>query len=426
LVIPRSGFSVAVALSARHGECRLDHRHIGFPRGVAVMIGAAVWAAVLLAPAAGGTSPDPKALAIPPAEVARARELIGKLGDDVYHVREQATRDLYKMGRLALPAVERALSTATDPEVKARCEWLLPKAVAADHKARLDTFLADADGKFEHDLAGWNELAKVTGNSKPARELFVEMIKNKTNAELLAAARTPEVLGPKIVARRMELYNRVFRFTPDGKREPPTVPEMAATLLVETLAAATTDRRYYFAPYYVLQQPGMREAVQGEKADAFRKLVVHWLNSRTDPQELSQAMNLVATLNLKEANATTFAAKVIETAGALPYNKMQAATVLAKSGDKAHLPRLRKLFGDATAQTVFRGGAANRIEVKTCDVALAMSLVLTGQNPKDYGFDVQSPNEAARYTWTNFTLPSDERRQAAFIRWVFWEVKQKK
>ena len=108
----------------------------------------AVWATLLaLLPAARGASPDPKSLAIPVRELSRAQDLAGRLGDNVFQVREQATRELCKMGRLALPAVEQALAKATDPEVRARCEWLLPKALADDSKARLDTFLADADGK---------------------------------------------------------------------------------------------------------------------------------------------------------------------------------------------------------------------------------------------------------------------------------------
>ena len=103
---------------------------------------------------AGGVSPDPKDLAIPPQELSKARELIKRLGSEIYREREEAHAELAKMGRLARPALVEAAASDADPEVRYRCSRLLPKAGADDLKARLDTFLADTESKYEHDLAG--------------------------------------------------------------------------------------------------------------------------------------------------------------------------------------------------------------------------------------------------------------------------------
>src|SRR6478735_7468077 len=101
-----------------------------------------------------GTSPDPKDLAIPANEIARARELIKRLGSEVYKEREEAQAELAKMGRLARSVLAEAATSDSDPEVRYRCARLLPKAGADELRARLETFLADTTNKYEHDLPG--------------------------------------------------------------------------------------------------------------------------------------------------------------------------------------------------------------------------------------------------------------------------------
>ena len=114
-----------------------------------------------LAVPAAGSSPDPKRLAVPPEDMLKAQELVRQLGSDDFPVRESAHDRLAKMGRLAKPALGTALASNPDPEVRSRCRELMPRAAAADLKARLATFLADTDGKFEHDLSRWNEFQAV-------------------------------------------------------------------------------------------------------------------------------------------------------------------------------------------------------------------------------------------------------------------------
>jgi hypothetical protein len=395
----------------------------------------AVWTAVLtLTAAAFATSPDPKSLAIPESELAKARELAAQLGDKVFAVREKATRELFKMGRAALPAVEQTLASATDPEVRARCEWLLPRALADDNKARLDTFLADVEGKYDHDLPGWTELARVIGADKPARELFIEMVQQKENADLLAALRSSELLGQRLLARRVELYNRMYGFNPERTRIPPTASELAALVLAEVCnTAELSDRRYYYATFSALQQPGMREALS--RGEAFRKLVAHWLDSRTDPAEQTAAMNTAGMLNLKEIPVTTLALRVLSQAEGdkpaavvAPYTKTQALGILARSGDKAHLGTLRKYFGDEGELVTirFNNGVNQQIKMKVGDFALAMAVVLIGEQPKDYGFDVQNAAGTMTYHYYNYSFPTDERRHFAHLKWAFRELREKK
>ena len=90
-----------------------------------------------------------------------------------YREREEAHAELAKMGRLARPAPLEAAASDPDPEVRFRCSRLLPKAGADDLKARLDTFLADTEGKYEHDLPGLKQFRKPSAGREGPR-LFVE------------------------------------------------------------------------------------------------------------------------------------------------------------------------------------------------------------------------------------------------------------
>src|SRR5579884_168356 len=127
--------------------------------GFALLVGAA--AAGPLAAA----SPNPKDLAVPADQVSRAQGLVRKLASDAFWEREEAQEELAKMGRLAKPVLARAAVADPDPEVRCRCRLLLPRAAAEDLRVRVETFLADTQGKFEHDLPGWNQFRKAVPNS---------------------------------------------------------------------------------------------------------------------------------------------------------------------------------------------------------------------------------------------------------------------
>ena len=159
------------------------------------------------APAApSGPSPDPNSLAIPAAELSKARALVQRLGNEQFPEREKADLALARMGRLARPALLEGASTDPNPEVRARCADLLPKANALDLKARLDAFLADADGTYEHDLPGWNQFRAAVRNDwaflgyplradrsldKAARAVFAEVIASPANRAVVMAAGGP-------------------------------------------------------------------------------------------------------------------------------------------------------------------------------------------------------------------------------------------
>ncbi|MFO0825734.1 MAG: hypothetical protein U0792_21880 [Gemmataceae bacterium] len=169
--------------------------------------------------------PGPKDLAIPPQELSKARELVRKLGSELYREREEAHAELVKMGRLARFCAAQAAISDADPEIRFRTSRLLAKAGADELAARLATFLADKDGKYEHDLPGLKQFRKVVGTDEKARALFVELVQSPANLEVLQALDRNATEGGRAISdRRTLMFSKMQHRNFGGKVVQPRQP----------------------------------------------------------------------------------------------------------------------------------------------------------------------------------------------------------
>jgi hypothetical protein len=90
-------------LSARPGRATPNR----FAPFVAVTLGMLCEAGLSLA-----GFPDPSPWVVSPDQTARARELVHHLGSPDYRRRERASRELQRLGRLALPALTEGVTTS--------------------------------------------------------------------------------------------------------------------------------------------------------------------------------------------------------------------------------------------------------------------------------------------------------------------------
>ncbi|HJZ55931.1 MAG TPA: hypothetical protein VKE74_13260, partial [Gemmataceae bacterium] len=322
-----------------------------------------VWG-LIAAAGASAASPDPRDLAIPPAELARAKELVRRLGSEDYKDREAAQGELAKMKRLARPVLAEAAAADPSPEVRSRAARLLPKAEADELQARIDTFLADAEGKFEHDLPAWKSFRGVVGTDKPSRDLYVEMLHSPANLDLLVALDQPEAEAAKAIAdRRMTIYLRLyphaFGRVPPGTRpipsQPPSVADVAALLFAEVLVDAKHIPRAAFfmqiSAAAFLQQPAAMSAATGSgtpSGEAFKRLLAKWFETRTHPDDLSN-YNLINAANMFRTypETTPLLRRVVMTDGVIGYQKSQALMFLIQRNGKDEQAFLRSLvIGD--------------------------------------------------------------------------------
>jgi hypothetical protein len=409
-------------------------------RFLAILVGG------LFAASASGASPDPKDLTIPPEELSKARELVHKLGSEVFRDREDANAELLKMGRKARQALLEAASSDPDPEVRFRCSRLLPHAGADDLKARLDTFLADADGKFDHDLPGLKQFRKLVGGDEKARSLFVEVIKSPYNLELLQAVERGDTEGGRAIAdRRALMYSNLQHRNVGGRIVQPTpipLSDIACLLFAEALVPSKDIPRTgiwaYVTGVTFLQQPPSNEVLQNGNnkphADAYKRIVASWLETRDDVQDLNQLPYIAGQLLKGFPQSNTLLRRIMTTEGVQGYAKGQAMQYLVQDKGKDEIPFLKKLLTDDTMVTQVWFQMPNQPnqppQMHQClvrDVALAHLIILTGQKMPDYGYSFppnSNPGAGQPAAYGNYAFTTDEARSAALVKFGFWQLRR--
>jgi hypothetical protein len=405
-------------------------------------------------------SANPANLKIKPSDTALAMTYVEQLGNTSYRIREQARRDLTKMGRRALHALTQGLNSS-DTETRVVCELLLPAAESQEMEARVQTFLADAKGEYEHELPGWARFRFVAGDNPFTRQLFVAVVKNPRNFPLLQAmkeipdqqlpslaglasgivfahperpstSRYPQVLND----RRISLYQQHMEQMPNGgiRQTTPTVSDHAFLMLAESLVS---ERETNWNPisYQLiswLYQQQLRDAALGnsEYKASYRDIFMNWVETRDGVNNLSQMVNLAQNLNLGTPMIGRLAGRMLTLPNNQPWTKANAVSLLARHKCVDRISLIRQTFDDE-AVVVNAQPMNNQPEIQVRDIALAMTLLLTNQDPKNYGFAMQHPQEQMRFNYTNYRFTDDgkdrstvDKRMAAFQKWREWEANQ--
>jgi hypothetical protein len=353
----------------------------------------------------------------PPEEQAPA--LVRQLGAADFAQREIATDALMKIGPAAKAALLAGAKDA-DPEVSYRSERLLVTILEEDFKARLAGFVADKEGKQEHDLPGLARFRKMLGNDPTTRDLYVEMA--NANRQLLEEAEAnPKGAGARHSGEAQRLMFRAFGQIPADRR-PVTFPEVAVLLFVAADPNVTVVDQSRQFMLNLLYQPAFQQTVQnGPRSDAAKKLLGAFMLQASGPMS-QQFLQLAIQYKIKEG--VDLAVKLIKDKD---YAFGQSITTIGKLGGKEHLPILVPLLKNDTALTGQFNFNGKMIRTEVRDVALAMSVALQGQSIKDFGFEfLQGNNEAAYVSPILLGFENKEKRDAAFKKYQDWLDKQEK
>ena len=416
--------------------------------------------ALLLASLPGvAASPDPATLRVSAEDTARARALVRRLGSDIFRDRDDATRELAALGRRARAALEEARSDP-DPEVSARVNHLLPRAALDEMGARVATFLADAEARYEHDIPGWPKFRVALGDDAASRDLFAELLADRANYDILTrlggapAALTPGLtalaggtaalrvesaapagLRAAAAARRQILHSKMN--PSQAERAEGTVPrwpspaEFALILLAEsdapepespTYGTALSAAQHFYAP-------GVKESITGnhKHSAALRQLTWRWLDARVGPGMPPVAIG--AHLQLDPARLADFAARTLRKLTPNAYDRVAAINAIGQAGGRAHLGALTAVFADE--RPYFNQANLGGFDIRVCDFALATALEATGQKPTDYGLSAHPAAKFLRRAGSNsYYFESDaagtagKKSQAAFEKWRAFEAAQ--
>ncbi|HLW68015.1 MAG TPA: hypothetical protein VKS79_22040 [Gemmataceae bacterium] len=379
-----------------------------------------------------GVSAEPKPA--PSAEQTKAEGLVRALGDPSYKVREQAGHDLLQLGRVAFPALQQGL-VDDNPEIRSRCRRLWPIIFEMDLQARLTNFLADTEGKQTHDLPGWSRFRKLVGDDRAARELFAKMLRADGTLLEQAENRPDEFSPDRLVVRALQLQQlannpRANLKVSAGEGDYALLLFLSANPKVQsTMAAAQQIGTVFY-------QPLLRQMLlSGDHVEVMRKLVIAWFEVNVEHSAtVIHQMSYVATqVGMKEL--APLALKVALRKEVAPFTRGTALTVVGRVGNKEQIAAIEPLLADNTVVTNFMvrqgvvgpGGAANN-QVRTSqigDVALAMTIHLSGQKPADFGYDMINTNPNAMFSAHYLGFVDDAARSDARRKWKEWVDKNK-
>ena len=365
-------------------------------------------------------SPDPKSLIVSDADHARVEALVEQLGSVLYQERSSATMQLRTMGRLALSSLEVA-KLSDNPEVRQRAKLILPTARRADFQARLDVFLADKAGKYDHRLPGWDEFQSITGKNEAGRLLFIELMQSPPNRALVqAVALNPKELNQRVHRRQAEIYRLMYpRQFPGVKRLPssqPTFTDAMGLIFAEAILGEAKSRIVARVPimqgYNIMSRSDIRKQIEAEPdTSPAHKLVLAWCDSRTQSAGLYQAMLL--TERFKWPETRKYAIKVLE--GKVPsvYYIGKSATILGQHGSRADAKFLQPYLDN---ESIVRRANKSWKEIQVRDIALAMMVLMIERDLDD--FDIRTRNTNSKVlNYTNFYFDSPKDRTNALAKW---------
>lgn len=312
-------------------------------------------------------------------------DLVKKLGDRSFKVRTDAAAQLVKLGSAAVPALIDG-TKHRDAEVAEQCRALLPRAQALDRSEKLAVLLRDSDAPPPKGLPGLEQFLKVTGDSKPARDLYGDLIRQHEKA-MVARENDPTAAGDLFYQYGEDINGR-FREglkTAKSKFAAMVVSPTEITFFFVFAADPRVNwqrRHVIYQNMLVLNTKVKAALTEGEQAPAMRKLFMNWLSY--EPIDMFSQAGFELAAELKMPDFLPQAVKLINDKDAPAKTKAMSMISLLQIGSKEHIRNLTPHLTDKTEVCVanFRG---NVFRTQLRDVAMGMSIQLAGERLEDYG-----------------------------------------
>ncbi len=365
-------------------------------------------------PALGG-NPPPVAQAVPPAVSPQMIDsLVRDLGSGKFSTREQATRNLIHLGIATHDALERALKSP-DAEVRLRARSILTTVIESDFQQRLEAFAADFDGSQSTALPGWERFSAEFGNSRLARQLFVEM--QRAEPDLLEAFAESPLAGSAAINERT-------RQILDGQRESLMHLGTLASLLFVAGAddiRVDEDGCLHIFPF-VVQSTYHRNHNSPEWPTILKKLVGRWIAKDTTPSMTNQNLTLAAQLELKD-ETLAIATRVLGEKESALASRQISILMIGRFGDRDDLGRIEPLLEDSTSCGMVQiDDPPRQVELQIRDIALAAMLHMTGQDLREYGYRNVQEFGPTVFQIGTLGFSDAEARDAALKKWTAWRT----
>jgi RNA polymerase sigma factor (sigma-70 family) len=289
---------------------------------------------------------------------------------------------------------------------------------------------------------------KAAGDDEAARALLAEVLKDAHRAKVLdEAVQHPERSGKLYAAEQWRLWQKAVSTAPGAtEADIPTGPEIALSFLLGSHPSSADSLKTEPPPNDSRISEGRRavesdllckslqvELMDPKRRGPFARLMAGWMATRSDPWVVGLGLSHSRQYRLPEV--VPVARQVVRNAKLDAQHRAVAALALADLGGPVELPTLRGLMDDKTVWSSSREGRdpdSPTLTVQLRDVAVGASLLLTNQDPGEFGFPAFRRQGAAELKmheklsgrWFAFT--SDADRDAAHKKAKEWFDKQKK
>ncbi len=353
--------------------------------------------------------PTPAVAAAPSAD--EVKSMVEGLGHDSFLQREESMQQLIAAGI----AVEKEVTAAIhhgDPEVRFRAAKVLKEIEKTQIAERRQRFIAGDVAAMKQNAASWKRLAEILGNTREARELFVQM-QSEGGGPLLDELETDPVRCAGEIAALYQKDMFARRGGIGGRVGDGIQPGLVLAMIyvagcdeVKLDAAATSravSRLYRF------------QTKLAEDNEPVRKLLGRWIDKpSTDINAQLQFLRLAQQFKLPQG--LDLSRRLVAAAPHAVY-KAQAMMTLAQLGTADDIAAIEKLIGDNTSLGAMGVKDGKRKECKLGDVALAMCIVLADQKVKDFGFEDVPEGKPAHTSYAQYSFIQEESRAAARAKW---------
>jgi hypothetical protein len=222
---------------------------------------------ILMAASARGLADDAAA-------PAPAGELVRKLGDASFRVRESAEGELLRRGAAALADVTRGAQDA-DLEIRRRCQSILLEIQRSEDDAVLGPFLAGKAAP-KGSLPGWNAIKSFMEDDADSRYLYALLYKSE-RPMLDVLEKDPQAAGEQFGGRFQKMQPAL-----NGARDKNriTVDDIAALVLIVALEQTKVEANATERLFGILGHPRIQECVQWSHAT--RRLIERSLEKKCD------------------------------------------------------------------------------------------------------------------------------------------------
>jgi hypothetical protein len=364
----------------------------------------------------------------------RAEQLVERLGGPRYVNREQVGQDLVKLGRYALPVLRRSQSHR-DLEIAERCKRLVPLAEVEAIRQRVAFVLDTPPRPIPADVPLARRLVAVTGDTRAARELYVEMY--VAHPKLLEEI---ERAGPKAADA---FWSWVSRDPPTSEEPDPlcamgrpfrpapqprgalTRADLALFLLLSADAdlRQPKDRTVRDADTYFFDRKAAGEYLSGPKAAPVQKLLLAWLTAQrsfrdpgTEAACFKAGFRLAADQSVPGVRET--ALRIAVDPAAWTLGRATALLALIRVGRPEDVTQLARLLHDKSQAGWESLSDTTGMIVRLDDLALAACLTLSGRRPSDYGFPDSGRGHSEPPDVFHFGFRDDKARSAAQKKWA--------